>query len=258
MYARFVAMLLFFAVAPASALDKPEDIRACVRKNFPASSSSHTFLLTTIGADGAERALHASAYWSRDSNGRAQVMLSVDSPDDLRGSAYLILEKDTRDDLYMYLPAARRTKRILGNQTSSSLWGTDFSYEDIKQVQGIFDSGKLKREADAEIAGKKAYVLSFVPDKAEESAYKKLLSYIDQATCVTLQTDFYEDGDKPRKRLSADPQKVKQEGQRWISYSYEIKDLRDNTRSVLVIEKLTLDTDLPQRLFNPKTFQLGR
>lgn len=250
--------LLALVALPAQALDKPEEIRACARGNFPATSSSQTFLLTTYGRDESKRSLHATAYWKRGSDGKAKVMLTVDQPDDLKGSAYLILEKDSRDDLYMYLPAARRTKRIMGNQTSDALWGTDFSYEDIKQVQGIFDTGKLTREADAEIAGKPVYVLSFVPDKAEESAYKRLVSFIDKETCVALQTDFYEAGDAPRKRLSSDPKQVKQEGKRWVAAAYEMKDLRDSTRSELLIEKISADIDIPDRLFNPQTFQLGR
>lgn len=253
-----LAAVLILATMPVHALDKPEDIRACARKNFPATSSTQTFQLTTFGRDNSKRTLHAVAFWKREADGKAKVMLSVDNPEDLRGSAYLMLEKDSRDDLFMYLPAAGRTKRIMGNQTSDALWGTDFSYEDIKQVQGIFDTGKLTREADAEVAGKKVHVLSIVPDKAEESAYKRLVSYIDQDTCVALQTDFIETGDSPRKRLSVDPKEVKQDGPRWVAVFYEMKDLRDSTRSELRIEKLSADIDLPSRLFNPQTFHLGR
>lgn len=254
----FVIGVLCLAASPVWALDKAEDIRACVRKNFPTTSSTQTFQLKTVGRDSSERTLHAEAYWKREDDGKAKVMLSVNSPEDLKGSSYLMLEKETRDDLFMYLPAAGRTKRILGNQTSSPLWGTDFSYEDIKQVQGIFDSGKLVREADGEVAGKKVYVLSFSPDKVEESAYRKLMTYVDQETCVALQTDFYEAGEDPRKRLTIKPEEVKKDGVRWIPYFYEMKDLRDGTHSELRIEKWVLDTNLPDRLFNPKTFQLGR
>ncbi len=255
---KLFAVVLLLAAAPVQALDKPEDIRACARKNFPATSSSQTFMLTTYGRDESKRSLHANAYWKRDKDGRAKVMLAVDQPDDLKGSSYLMLERDSRDDLYMYLPAARRTKRIMGNQTSDALWGTDFSYEDIKQVQGIFDTGKLKRDADGEVAGKPVYVLSFVPDKVEESAYKRLVSYIDKETCVALQTDFYEAGDAPRKRLTSDPKQIKQEGTRWVPTYFEMKDLRDSTRSELHIEKIEAEVDIPDRLFNPQTFQLGR
>jgi hypothetical protein len=244
--------------APALALEKAEDIRACARKNFPATSSTQTFLLTTIGRDGSERSLHASAFWKRGSDGKAKAMLQVDQPDDLRGSSYLMVEKSTRDDLFMYLPAMNRVKRIQGNQTSDALWGTDFSYEDIKQVQGIFDSGKLTREADAEVAGKKHFVLSFVPDKLEESAYKRIVSQIDPASCVALQTDFFEAGDAPRKRLVVDPKEVRQQGARWMAHLYEMRDLRNETRTVLRIEKITADSDLADRLFNPQTFYLGK
>lgn len=254
--------VLFFlsllTAMPALALDKPEDIRACARKNYPVTSSTQAFQLKTIGRDGSARSLQASAYWKRASDGKAKVMLQVDKPDDLRGSSYLMLERTTRDDLFMFLPAVNRVKRIHGNQTSDKLWGSDFSYEDIKQVQGIFDGGTLTREADAEVAGRKTYVLGFVPAKIEESAYTRLLSYIDQETCTALRTDFFQADGKARKRLTVNPQEVRQHGPRWVAHFYEMVDLGDETRTELRIDKMTADTDLPDRLFNPQTFYLGR
>jgi hypothetical protein len=253
-----LALVFLLLAAPASALEKAEDIRACARKNFPATSSTQTFELTTIGRDGSERSLHATAYWKRGSDGKARAMLQVDQPDDLRGSSYLMLEKTTRDDLFMYLPAVNRPKRIHGSQTSDPLWGSDFSYQDIKQVQGIFDSGKLTRETDVTADAKKLYVLSFVPDAVEESGYRRIVSHIDPTTCVALQTEFFLDGDTPRKRLLVDPKEVKPMGSRWVAHHYEMRDLRNETRTVLRIESMTPDTDLPDRLFNPQTFFHGR
>jgi len=255
---RIVALLLLLATTPAVALDKAEDIRACARKNFPATSSTQTFRLTTIGRDGAERTLHATGFWMRDSDGKTKAMLYVNQPSDLRGSSYLMLEKSTRDDLFMYLPALNRVRRIQGNQTSDPLWGTDFSYEDIKQVQGIFDSGKLTREADVEAGGKKLYVLSFVPDKAEESAYQRIVSRIDPDSCAALQTEFFRTGEVPHKRLTVDPKEIRQEGKRWVAHVYEMRDLHNETRTTLHFEKISADEDLPGRLFNPQTFYLGR
>lgn len=253
-----LAVGLLLLAMPVAALERAEDIRACARKNYPATSSTQTFELTTIGRDGSERGLHASAYWMRNGDGRAMAMLKVDRPDDLRGSSYLMVERESRDDLFMYLPSLNRVKRIQGNQTSDALWGTDFSYEDIKQIQGIFDSGKLTREADADLEGKKVYVLSFTPDKAEESAYARIVSRIDPASCVALQTDFFEDSQTPRKRLVVDPKEVRQQDSRWIAHHYEMRDLRNETRTVLRIEAVTLDPELPSRLFNPQTFYHGR
>ncbi len=256
---RVACSLLLLLLAPSAlALEKAEDIRTCARKNYPATSSTQAFVLTSIGRDGAERTLQATAYWKRGSDGRAKVMLQVDRPDDLRGSSYLMLERSTRDDLFMFLPAVNRVKRIQGSQMSDALWGTDFSYEDIKQVQGVFDAGTLTREADAEVAGKKVYVLAFTPAQVEESAYKRIVSRIDPATCVALQTDFFQSLDAPRKRLVIDPKEVRQQGARWMAHLYEMQDLHNQTRSVLRIDKMSADADLPERLFNPQTFHLGR
>ena len=54
-------------------------------------------------------------------------------PFDVRRTSVLILENaDANDDLWVYLPALRMTRRISSSQRADSFFGTDLSYEDVE------------------------------------------------------------------------------------------------------------------------------
>ncbi len=54
------------------------------------------------------------------------------SPPDVQGTGILIFDYESRpDDMWIYLPALRKTRRILSSQGSQSFMGSEFSYADI-------------------------------------------------------------------------------------------------------------------------------
>lgn len=256
---RFWILLAAFVTSAASAaeLHTADEIRTCVRANFPSTTSVQTIEVQSADRGGGTRTLQARAYWKKGADGRARIMLQVQNPPDLAGSSYLVAENSDRDDMFMFLPATNRVKRIQGASVSGALWGTDFSYEDIKQVQGLLINGSIKRDTDTDVGGQKAYVLSIVPVQTQDSGYIRIMSYIDQSTCVPLKTEFFEKGDALRKRLLVDAAKVSKEGAHWVAHTYEMSDLREQTKTVLRIDKVVHDQPLPDRIFNQQTFYLG-
>ena len=140
----------------------------------------------------------------------------------------------------------------------NSLWGTDFSYEDIKQLQGIAIEGQSELSAPSMVGDRAVYVLSMTPDAAAKSTYSRLAFSIDQQTCVALITEFYQRGEQPRKILRVDPARLRREGDRWHPEEWEMRDLRDATRSWLRIIEQSSDVDIPDRIFNPTLLGRGR
>ncbi len=252
-----IASLVLPVASIAAAPQTADEVRKCMQQNFPKSSSVQSIEVKAADRSGGSRTLAANVYWKRAGDGKAQVMLRVKEPADLKDSSYLVLERSTRDDMFMFLPAANRVRRIQGAQVSDGLWGTDFSYDDMRQVQGILDSGKFERQKDEDFNGRKVYVLAVAPAKAEESSYNRIMSYVDQQTCVPLKTEFFQKAGAPRKRLLVDPAQVTQQGSQWIAHQYDMTDLLSQTATQLRIGKVEYEKKLPERLFNQQTFYLG-
>src|SRR5690348_14376138 len=90
-------------LASAAGVQTADDIRACVRANFPANTSVQTLEVKSVDRAGGSRTLQARAYWKKGSDGRARIMMQVQNPPDLAGSSYLVAENASRDDMFMFL-----------------------------------------------------------------------------------------------------------------------------------------------------------
>ena len=234
------------------------EISECARSNLPERTSHQEIELESLDRAGGRRTLEAQLDWKRGDPDEPRVRIRIDAPTDLRGAAYLVIERPGDDDMFMYLPAARRVRRIAAGMLEGQLWGTDFSYEDIKQIQGIMAGGTEERLADADVAGRIVWVLAHRPERPESSAYTRIVVYVDRTTCVALRTEFFQRGEKPRKVLLADPASVVESGGRWMARELEMIDQRDGTRSWLRVLKVEYDVDIPDSLFSTKRLGTGR
>lgn len=255
---RLAALLLCLLAPPAAALETAEEIRECVRGNLPERTNTQTIELASLDRAGGRRTLEARLHWKRFGEDQHRLRIRVDKPPDLRTASYLVIEKEGADDMFMYLPAVQKVRRITSGMLSDNLWGTDFSYEDIKQLQGIAVVGDVERLADGTVADRGVYVLAMVPPSSEESSYEKIVSFVDRETCLSIKTEFYERGDGPRKVLTADPAQLVREGDRWSARFLEMRDLQSETTSHLRVLETRNDVEIPDRTFNPTLLGRGR
>lgn len=250
------ALLAASAAAPsasAAPLETLDEIRACMRANLPERTSLQRVVLKARDRSGGERVLEARLHWKRFRRDLPRVRIRVDAPPDMRGAAYLLIgqERDRESDMYVYLPAAQRVRRIAAASVSDQLWGTDFSYDDMRQLQWVGAEGAQRRLEDRELAGRPTYVLELDLPPEEGSAYRRIVVFVDRETCVGLRMEFYEREDEPRKVLLADPESLVQVDGRWLARKLEMTDVRDGTTSWLSLVEVKNDVDIPDRLFNP-------
>lgn len=246
------SMLSFVASAETDGRSA-EDIRACSRANFPALTAAQDFDLLVTDEMGSEQKMHGKLNW-RLKDGMSQVNLCFKAPPKLAGTCYLVLEREGMDDIHAFLPALNKVKRIVGSATSQSLLGTDISYEDLKHLRAVAAGGSLTRLEDSKVGDWPAYVLEGRADPAEASPYTRVVSHIDQATCVPLQVDFYEVGDVQRKRLSIERDSLVEAEGRWQIRDLSIVDLRDKGSTQVKFSDVEYDDKIASRVFNKRSF----
>ncbi len=258
-----ISFVLFLAAgvegAAAASLETVEEIRACVEANFPTRTQLAHIELESEDRVGARRRLEARVHWKRFEK-RPRVMIKVDEPAEVRDAAYLAIEADEGEDetIFMFLPALKTTRRVSATFAADSLWETDFSYADMKHLQGIERRGEGERLPDAQVEGRAVYVVQTTSVSEADSPYERVVAFLDQETCVALRTDFYERGEQPRKTLAATIASLEADGTRWSAREYAMTDLKTETRTWLRITKLETDVDLPDRLFNPSRLDRAR
>ncbi|MDD3764037.1 MAG: outer membrane lipoprotein-sorting protein [Nevskiales bacterium] len=245
-----------FAAGTAWADDAARDhVVGCMRANIPQSVQVKEVELTATDRTGGKRVLRGRLYGTRVDE-RLRAMIKIESPSDLAGAAYLMRENGGGDDMYVYVPALRKVRRITGSAADNSLWGTDISYGDVKQINNAFSAGQVDLLGESELSGHKVHMLALHPAPETDSRFGLIRLWVDQASCVTIQAEFVE-GQTVRKRLVVAPDGLRQTGEHWYAADAQMSDLQEGTSTRLKVLGVSSDLNLSGRYFNPSTFYIG-
>ena len=234
------------------------EIEQCVRDNLPRKSSVQTVALRSTNRVGDVSESIATIHWMSFEDGLSKLLLRFVRPLDMRGAGVLLLEKEDRSpDTFLYLPEVGQVRRVSSGAAASSLFGTDFSYEDFNRLVGM--SGETTKELgdDTEISGRGAHVISARPSPESGSAYERIAIAVDKETCVVLQTQSYEPGDRLRKVLLADPAEIKHVGSLWLPHRFTMQDLRDETKTDVIVEEIEVEARIHRKMFSARELEAG-
>jgi len=255
--------LLALALAGAARAEEPktaEAIQACVEANMPKTSSVQSIALRAKDRIGAITESRATLYWKKSEDGRSRVLLEFSLPDDLRGAKVLMLDRAQRGErnMFMYLPELRSVKRITSRMVTGSMFGTDFSYEDFEMIEDYAKKSEARRVEDALLDGETVWVLESRPAAGEMGAYSRILEYVDPKTCVRLKTELFEANDRLRKVASSDRKSLAQVSGLHYAPQLTLQDLVKQTETELVIEKIEIGVEIPERLFSQANLTKGK
>ena len=234
------------------------EVQRCVRKNLPERSAEQEIRLEKSDASGVTQTLEARLYWKRAADGRSRVLVRIEGPADLRGSAFLAIEREGAEpNMFTYLPELKTVRRVTTRTLSGSLFGTDFSYEDLLQLQGVDVLARVERLPDESVDGRPAYVLVATPTAEAGSAYQKVVTRIDQETCVVHTIEFFSKAGEVAKEIRVDPARVKPEKSHQVPREIVLYDREGGGETKLVVKKIALDVDLPDALFSQGALAKG-
>ena len=243
-------LLLLLQTAMTPATEVPEVVKSCLEKNTPKSTSAQAIELRARDRSGYEQVLQANVYWKRFPDNHSRILMHFNEPADVRGARFLIIENEPQNDMYIYMPGLVIVRKITSRRISSSILGTDFSYEDYERLHGILTDLKAEQYPDEVLSGRPVYVINSYPD--DTSGYEKISTYIDTETCVALKTDLYERGHQLRKTMNIDPATITKEGDIHVPRELLMRDVRDKTETSLIIQQIKTNIPLDDALFDPE------
>lgn len=264
---RFSALLLLLLLASGPALAQLDaklgeqdagtvEVEACLRRNLPERSSEQRVRFEATDRMGGSRKLAGRVFWRKGEDGLSKSLIRLEEPPDLRGSAYLLLERADDVDIFVYLPEYQKVRRVTPHTLSGSLFGTDFSYEDMRRLRHLLEHTGSTRLPDTEQGGRRAYALRLAPP--EDSGYGQVLAWIDVETCVLLKLELYGRGGALAKVLTTDPATLEKSGALWVAKAFTLRDLEEQTETRLEFGAIEVDGDVPERLFSERALMSGR
>lgn len=227
-----------------------------MQRNFYATkvqtlTSTSTMLLIDSGGDKRERKVHGVARLG--ANGiDSDILIIFDSPADVRGTSFLQMQHSDRDDdMWIYLPALHKTRRLIANNKHDSFVGTDFSYGDILPLSPTNFHNKLLREE--KLNGVDCYVIESVAKDAEyqrDLGYAQRILWIRKDNAVELKVDYYDSDQRLVKtQTTAQHELVDPAKQRWIVKQREMLDRDRNHRTLITLDKFDTQSAIPERTF---------
>ncbi len=189
----------------------------------------------------------------RDEHGAAthgvlsKTLVRYTHPFDIRHSGYLIFSNDGRvNDQFVYYPSRRRVIRV--NLRSEAIFGTDFAFEDV--VPREFENSEYERHSDELIADRPVFVVEVTPKGYSESAYSRILVYVDQETNVPLRTRYWDDAGVEVKEMRAQPRSIMVFDGVFVPMEVTMRHLLRESYTRLVITHITANPEFEEIIFD--------
>jgi predicted RND superfamily exporter protein len=213
------------------------------------SVASATFTLTH--RDGASRVRQTSGLTRLQANGQDSLrVVRFLAPADIKGTATLLVEHaGADDDMWVYLPALGKVRRLSAANKRDSFVGTDFSYGDIIGHKTPEWTHALLREEPVD--GVPAYVIESVAASdavRANSGYSKRVSWVRKDNFVAARIEFWDLGGQPLKRVTVSDIRPVGEG-RFQPMRSVAENLRTGHRTVIVFDDFKADQGVPLEAF---------
>jgi hypothetical protein len=132
------------------------------------------------------------------------------SPADMRGVATLTIERRARaDDLWIYLPAFRKVRRLVSSNRADPWVGSDFSLGDITGHK--VEDWRHQLAGSATVDGVDCWIIDsrpLNPRIAADTGYSRRLSWLRKPDAAMMRGEFFDFAGGLSKRVQADDLRV--------------------------------------------------
>ncbi len=193
---RRIAMGLLLALL-VSISASAQDAREIIKKShdiIKVKSFESVSTLTIKDSRGNQRVRKSSMASMSLADGTEKRIIKFISPAEVRGTGILIFDyPEKSDDMWIYLPALRKTRRIVSREKSKSFMGSEFSNANIT-APGLDDFTYSLLGTDL-FEEKNCYLVESTPvssDLEDEYGYSKSVSWIDENSYLVHQVHYFD------------------------------------------------------------------
>ena len=178
------------------------------------------------------------------------------APADVKGTAMLIFDYEAEgDDMWIYLPALRKTRRIVSSEKGTSFMGSEFTNADMSKPK--MDDFQYSLLGNETIDGKdcwKVEIKCLDEDVEDENGFSRKVAYIEKETYLTQKAEYYDfDGELAKIMTIGDYKKMENGG--YFAFRMEMVNVQDNRKSLLLVDKFQLGSSLGEASFSVANLQ---
>ena len=171
------------------------------------------------------------------------------APADIDGTGFLTIETPGWEtEQFLYLPALRRTRRIVSSRKTGRFVNSDFTYEDMERHP--VDNYTYKITGSKKVGNQDCYMLEIIPKKETQSLYSLTQSLVEKQSFVPFFVKYFD-----KKGIHIKTYKVLKLDQVqgiWTESTVSMEDLKKGHKTYIKLTKIIynskdIDRDLISR-----------
>ena len=260
---RASAGLLALVTAPAvDAQQATPSAREIMGKNFFVTkvTTLHVDLtMTLINNRGQRRERRNTTIVKLQPNGiDSKFLVRFSEPPDVAGTGLLQVEhSDGDDDLWIYLPALRKARRLVASNKKDSFAGSDFSYADIAIPK--VDAYRHTLKGTEQVDGMPCYVIESTPASdavRSNNGYSRKVTWVRADNFLETKVEYYDLANRHLKtQRVAQHQSVASQAGKWFALEREMTNHQTGHRTLIVAARLDGTTPVRDDVFSVRTLE---
>jgi len=177
------------------------------------------------------------------------------SPADVKGTGLLTYDYEGKyDDMWLFIPALRKTRRIVSSEKAKSFMGSEFSYADISPPPlDDFNYTILGEETVNETLCWKIEMVPVDDDFADENGFSKKISWIGKKDFVIRKAVYHDlDGELHKELEVKEIKELDLKNHKFRPIHMVMVNKQNNRKSILKIDQIKFNPDVKDEYFTTR------
>ncbi len=177
------------------------------------------------------------------------------APADVKGTGLLTFDYEVKDDdIWLYMPALRKTRRIVSSDKAKNFMGSEFSYADM--TPPALDDFMFNILGEERVREIDCYKLEWIPndeDIADENGFSKRVTWVGKEDFVLRKSVYYDIDEELHKELNV--YKVKEidtKNHKYRMMHLEMENLQNGRKSILNVDKIQFNPNVKNDYFTTR------
>ncbi len=200
---------------------------------------------------------HLKRLSKTDAKNQETSLLIFTDPPTVRHTALLIVEREEKNnDVWFYIPAVRKTKRISGSNLQRSYMGTEFTFKDLEREKVTPDRNRYEMIESEELGEVDHYVLDAFPvgeQEASEQGYQKRRLWIRKDNYLTSKVVFHnKKGEYLKTLVGSDMKEIGRSGK--FRYHTLTMTNAKGVKTIIQLNMIRINEEEPKDQYFTKAF----
>ena len=181
-----------------------------------------------------------------------KTIMKFTAPADIKGTAILIFDNKSKDDdMWIYMPALDKTRRIVSSEKSKSFMSSEFTNADMSRPNmSDFNYTILSSET---YNGYSCWIIETSckdEDIEDENGYSRRIAWIEKETYLCHKIEFYDLSGELHK-IQFIEQYKEQSNDKHFAFYMEMENQQNGRKSVMTINEFQIGSTLTENIFTP-------